>query len=209
MKLLFDFLPIALFFGVFKYAGKNAEWAASFASQYLGFIVAGGIVSPTEAPVLLATVVVVLATALQILYLAVKKQKIDTMLWISFGLVLVLGGATIYFHNADFIKWKPTGLYWAAGMGLILAHVFFKKNGIKALMGKQINLPEPVWTRLNFIWAVFFAFMGFANIYVAYNFSTDIWVNFKLFGLMGLMLVFVIGQGVYLSRYMTEDKKVN
>ena len=76
-------------------------------------------------------------------------------------------------------------------------------------MGKQINLPEPVWSRLNYIWAVFFTFMGFANIYVAYNFSTDIWVNFKLFGLMGLMLIFVIGQGVYLSRYMTEDKKVN
>lgn len=206
MKLLFDFLPIALFFGVFKYAGKNTEWAAAFASQYLGFIVAGGIVGPTEAPVLLATVVVVLATALQILYLAVRKQKIDPMLWISFGLVLVLGGATVYFHNADFIKWKPTGLYWAAGAGLILSQLFFKKNGIKALMGAQISLPDAVWTRLNYIWALFFLVMGFVNIYVAYNFSTDIWVNFKLFGLMGMMLVFVIGQGIYLSRYMTEDK---
>lgn len=206
MKLLFDFLPIALFFGVFKYAGKNAEWAATFASQYLGCMVSGGVVGTSEAPVLLATVVVVLATALQILYLLIKKQKIDIMLWISFVLVLVLGAATIYFHNADFIKWKPTGLYWLAGAGLLLAQWLFKKNGIKALMQSQIQLPEAIWLRLNMIWGVFFIFMGFVNIYVAYNFSTDIWVNFKLFGLMGMMLVFVIGQGVYLSRYLIEDK---
>jgi intracellular septation protein len=119
---------------------------------------------------------------------------------------LVLGGATVYFHNADFIKWKPTGLYWAAGAGLFLAQLLFKKNGIKALMSAQISLPDAIWTRLNYIWASFFVLMGFVNIYVAYNFSTDIWVNFKLFGLMGMMLVFVIGQGVYLSRYMTDDK---
>ena len=111
MKILFDFLPIALFFGMFKYAEGNRDWAAGTATDWLGFMVAGGMVGPAEAPVLLATVVVIVASMLQILWLKIAGKKVDTMLWVSLGLVTLLGGATIYFHSESFIKWKPTVLY--------------------------------------------------------------------------------------------------
>ena len=205
MKILFDFLPIALFFGMFKYAEGHKDWAASVATDWLGFIVAGGVVGPTEAPVLLATVVVIVATLGQILWLKARGRKVDTMLWISLGLVTVLGSATIYFHSENFIKWKPTVLYWVMGGSLLLGQLLFNKNGIKSVMGAQMTLPDPVWRTVNFSWAGFFAVMGFVNLWVAFNFPTSTWVNFKLFGGMGLMLVFVLLQAVFLNKYIQTD----
>ena len=206
MKILFDFLPIALFFGMFKYAEGQKEWAAETATQWLGFMVSGGVVGPAEAPVLLATVVVIIATLAQIIWLKVRGKKIDTMLWVSLALVTVLGGATIYFHSESFIKWKPTVLYWVMGGALLVGQLFFKKNFIKALMGAQMELPDSAWRVLNWAWAGFFAVMGVINLWVAFNFDTDTWVNFKLFGGMGLMLVFVVAQALYLGRYMKSDE---
>ncbi len=202
MKILFDFLPIALFFGMFKYAENHKDWAASTATEWLGFMVAGGIVGATEAPVLLATVVVIVATFAQILWLKSRGQKVDTMLWVSLGLVTVLGGATIYFHSENFIKWKPTVLYWVMGAALLFGQLVFKKNGIKALMGSQMDLPETAWRMVNFSWIGFFAVMGVLNLWVAFNFSTSTWVNFKLFGGLGLMVVFVLLQAVYLNKHI-------
>lgn len=205
MKLLFDFLPIILFFATFKFAEGNKEWAADFASRHMGGLVAGGTVTPTEAPVMLATLVVILATLAQIGVLKVRGRKVDAMLWISLALVVVLGGLTIYFHSETFIKWKPSGLYWAMGLALWLTPLFTGKNLLKALLGEQLQLPPRVWHRLNFAWVAFFAMMGLLNLWVAYSFSTDTWVNFKLFGGIGLMLLFTLAQGVVLSRYMTEE----
>ncbi|MGH8849079.1 MAG: septation protein A [Polaromonas sp.] len=202
MKILFDFLPIALFFGMFKYAENSKDWAASTATEWLGFMVSGGVVGPAEAPVLLATVVVIVATLAQILWLKTRGQKIDTMLWVSLGLVMALGGATIYFHSESFIKWKPTVLYWIMGGALLLGQLVFKKNGIKSLMGSQMALPDAVWRIVNFSWVGFFTVMGFLNIWVAFNFSTSTWVNFKLFGGLGLMLAFVLAQAVYLNKHI-------
>ncbi len=204
MKLLFDFLPIVLFFGAFKYAEGNKDWAAAFASEHLGFMVSGGIVGPNEAPVLLATLVVILATLVQIGVLLLRGKKIDTMLWVSLGLVTLLGGATIWFHSETFIKWKPTVLYWVMGLSFWGAQVFFRKNLLKTLMGQQMVLPDNVWRNLNLAWVTFFALMGVLNIYVAYSFDTATWVNFKLFGGIGLMLLFTLGQGVYLSRHLKD-----
>ena len=205
MKILFDFLPIALFFVTFKYAEGSKEWAAVTATQWLGFMVSGGVVGPGEAPVLLATVVVIVATLAQILWLKASGKKVDTMLWISLGIVTVLGGATIYFHSENFIKWKPTVLYWVMGSALLFGQLLFGKNGIKLLMGAQMNLPDPIWRRLNFSWVAFFAVMGLINIWVAYSFSTAAWVNFKLFGGLGLMVVFVLAQAVYLNKHMLKN----
>jgi len=205
MKILFDFLPVALFFGMFKYAEGSKDWAAATATEWLGFMVAGGVVGPAEAPVLLATVVVIVATFVQILWLKASGKKIDTMLWVSLGLVTALGGATIYFHSESFIKWKPTVLYWVMGSALLLGQLVFKKNGIKSLMGAQMNLPDSIWRVVNFSWVGFFAVMGFLNLYVAYNFPTSTWVNFKLFGGIGLMLVFVLVQAVYLNKHIKSD----
>ena len=205
MKILFDFLPIALFFGMFKYAEGNRDWAAGVATDWLGFMVAGGMVGPAESPVLLATVVVIVATMAQIIWLKIAAKKVDTMLWVSLGLVTLLGGATIYFHSESFIKWKPTVLYWVMGGALLVGQLFFKKIGIKTLMGAQMSLPDAIWQRVNLSWVGFFALMGVLNLWVAFNFSTSAWVNFKLFGGIGLMFAFVAVQAVYLNKYIKPD----
>ena len=205
MKILLDFLPIFLFFGMFKYAEGNKDWAAAFATDHLGFLVSGGVVGPAEAPVLLATVVVIAATLLQVMVLLARGKKIDMMLWVSLGLVTVLGGATIYFHSETFIKWKPSVLYWVMGLAFWVSQTFFGKNLLQVLMGAQLKLPAPVWQRLSLAWIAFFTLMGVLNLYVAYNFSTASWVNFKLFGGIGLMLLFTLAQGLYLSRHVIES----
>jgi intracellular septation protein len=151
--------------------------------------------------VLLATVVVIIATLAQILWLKARGKKVDKILWISCVLVTVLGAATIYFHNENFIKWKPTLLYWITGGGLLIGQLVFKKNGIKSLMGAQMALPEPIWRVVNLSWVGFFT----VNLWVAFTFSTATWVNFKLFGIMGLMAVFVLAQAVYLNKHIKPD----
>lgn len=206
MKILLDFLPILLFFGTFKYAEAQKEWAARFASEHFGFLVSGGVVGSGEAPVLLATLVVMAATLAQILFLLARGKKIDMMLWISLALVVLLGGATVWFHSETFIKWKPSVLYWAMGLSFWISQTFFRKNLLQAMMGEQLQLPSGVWQRLNFAWIAFFALMGLLNLYVAYTYDTATWVNFKLFGGMGLMVVFTLAQGVYLTRHMKPEE---
>ena len=205
MKILFDFLPIILFFGMFRYAEGHTDWAARFATEHFGFIVSGGVVGTEEAPVLLATVVVIAATVVQIGYLLARRQKIDMMLWVTFVLVVVLGGATVWFHNATFIKWKPSVLYWAMGLAFWISQTFFRKNLLQTMMGQQLELPASVWQRLNLAWIMFFALMGVLNLYVAYSYSTSTWASFKAFGATGLMLVFMLAQGVYLSRHIKPE----
>ncbi|MFM8770364.1 MAG: septation protein A [Rubrivivax sp.] len=205
MKLLFDFLPVILFFGTFKYAEGHKAWAADFATRHLGLLVSGGQVGPAEAPVLLATVVVIAATLAQVAWLKLRGRKVDTMLWVSLTLVVVLGGLTVWFHSETFIKWKPSVLYWAMGLSLWLSPLLFKRNLLKTLLGDQLQLPPKVWHRLNFVWVAFFAAMGFLNIWVAYHFETATWVHFKLFGGIGLMLVFMVAQGLWISRHLPSE----
>jgi intracellular septation protein len=206
MKLLLDFLPILLFFGAFKYAEGHKDWAAAFATEHLGFMVAGGVVGPGEAPVLLATVVVVVATLAQVLWLKARGKKVDMMLWISLALVTVLGGLTVWLHSETFIKWKPTGLYWAMALSFLISQFLLGRNLLKLMLGEQLQLPEPVWARLSLAWVSFFAAMGVINLWVAYSFSTDTWVNFKLFGGIGLMLLFTLAQGLYISKHLPDEE---
>ena len=206
MKLLLDFLPILLFFITFNQAERHADAAAQFATTWLGPLVQGGVVGPKEAPVLLATVVVIVATLTQVLILKLRGRRIDAMLWISLGLVTVMGGATIWFHDESFIKWKPTLLYWVMGGALLLGPVLAGRNLLKLLLGDKLELPEPVWSRLNLAWVTFFASMGALNLWVAFSFPTSVWVNFKLFGGLGLMVLFTLGQGIYLSRHLKEPQ---
>jgi intracellular septation protein len=205
MKLLLDFLPIILFFLTFKLAEGHKDAAAAFANEHLGALVSGGIVSRGEAPVLLATVVVILATLAQVGWLKTRGRKVDPMLWVSLVLVVVLGGMTVWFHNQTFIKWKPSVLFWAMGSALWLSPLLFGKNLVKSLLGEQLKLPPRVWHRLNFAWVAFFAGMGLLNLWVAHAYSTDTWVTFKLFGGLGLMLVFTVGQALFLNRYVKDD----
>ena len=205
MKIFFDFLPLLLFFIVGKYADNNVEWAARFATEHFGFLVSGGVVGTVEASALLATIVVIVATTLQIAYLLMARKKIDLMLWVTFALVVTLGGATIWFHNATFIKWKPSVLYWAMGLAFWISQTIFHKNLLQTLIGKQLRLPAPVWQRLNFAWIAFFGLMGLLNLYVAYTYSISTWFTFKAFGATGLMLLFMLAQGMYLSKHIQPE----
>jgi intracellular septation protein len=204
MKFLFDMFPVILFFGVFKWGEGHADAAQAMVGQYLSGLVSGGSVGPEQAPILLATAVAIVATIAQIAYLLLRGRKVDGMLWVSLAIIVVFGGATIYFHNEAFIKWKPTVLYWVFAVVLIGAQVTMGRNLIRLMMKAQIDLPDPVWTRLNLAWAGFFAAMGALNLYIAFNFPTSVWVNFKLFGFMGLMIAFVVAQTMFLSKYIKD-----
>ena len=202
MKLLFDLFPVILFFVTFKYYGSNPEGAADL----LGSLLGSAVLDVKQAPILLATVVVIVATMAQIAWVHFRHGKVNKMLWISLVLVTVFGGMTLIFQDETFIKWKPTILYWVFAGTMAFSALVLKKNPIKAMLGEQMTLPEPVWDKVNLSWIAFFLFMGALNLIVAFNFSTDIWVDFKLFGGMGLLLLFVLGQGLMLSKYV-EDKQ--
>jgi intracellular septation protein len=202
MKLLFDLFPVILFFAAYT-AGKRApDTATALVSGLLGAVGAGAQISPEQGPILLATAAAIVATFGQVGWVLARGRKVDTMLWISLAIIVVMGGATLVFHDPTFIKWKPTVLYWAFALVLAGSALLFRKNLIRTMMQQQISLPEAVWARLNLSWVAFFALMGVANLYVAYNYSEGTWVNFKLFGVMGLMLVFVVAQSLFLSRHV-------
>jgi intracellular septation protein len=175
VKFLFDLFPVVLFFVAFKIAG-----------------------------IYIATAVAIAATFAQVAWLKLRKRKIEPMLWASLAIIVVFGGATLFLQDETFIKWKPTVLYWlfAAVLG---GAALLRRNLIRAMLSQHMQLPDPVWSRLNLAWVGFFALMGVLNLYVAYNYSTDLWVNFKLFGGMGLMLVFVFAQALVIGKY-AEDK---
>jgi intracellular septation protein len=206
MKLFLDFLPLVLFFGTFQYADKHKEWAAGLATAWFGFMVSGGTVGPAEAPILLGTIVMSVITLVQVAVLKVLRRPIHLMLWITLALVVVLGGATIWFHNPVIIKWKPSIAYWALGLAFLVSRMF-GKNLLQEMLGAEFELPPTVWQRLNFAWVAFLGMMGLLNLYVAYAFSTATWASFKVFGATGLMLVFSVGQVLYLSRYMKPEPR--
>lgn len=199
MKLLFDLFPVILFFVSFKYAGNHQELAAEWISPLIGSI------TPAQAPILLATVVVIIATLAQIGWVYWRHGKVERMLWISLALVVVFGSMTLIFRNDAFIKWKPTVLYWIMAGGMVSA-ILFKKNAVRLMLQDKLELPENIWVRLNLAWISFFIAMGGLNLFVAYSYPTDIWVNFKLFGGMGLLLLFIVAQGAYLSRHIKEEQ---
>jgi intracellular septation protein len=203
MKLLLDFLPLLLFFGSFKYGDAHKDWAAAFATEHFGFLVLGGKVGPEEAPVLLATLVVIAATLVQVLVQKLRGKKIDLMLWVNLGVVVVLGGLTVWLHDPTFIKWKPTGYYWGVALTFWGSQALFGRNILKALLkDAELIMPEAIWRRLNWAWVLFFAAMGVLNLWVAYHFSTSAWADFKVFGATGLMFVFMLAQGLYMGRHI-------
>ena len=175
MKFLFDLFPVILFFVAFKLAD-----------------------------IYVATGVAIAATFAQVGWLKLRGRKVDTMLWASLAIIVIFGGATLALHDETFIKWKPTILYWLFAVALAGSEFVFRRNLIRSLLGEQMQLPDRAWRTLNWSWAGFFAFMGAANLFVAYSFSTDAWVNFKLFGGIGLMLLFVLAQGMFLAKYVEE-----
>jgi len=176
MKFLFDLFPVALFFVAIQI------W-----------------------DIFVATAVAIAATFAQVGWLLVRKKRIEPMLWASLAIIAVFGGLTLYLRDKTFILWKPTVLYWLFG-AVLAGSALARRNLIRALLGAQMKLPDAVWGRLNWTWVGFFAFMGAANLYVAFNYSEKVWASFKLFGGIGLMLLFVIGQSLVLAKYVEEER---
>lgn len=177
MKLLFDLFPVLLFFIAYKLEG-----------------------------IYVATAVAIAASALQVIYLYIRYKKVENMHLITLALMVILGGTTLLLHDETFIKWKPTLINWGFAVAFLASHFIGNKPIIKRMMDKNLDLAEPIWQKLSFLWIGFFIFSGSVNLYVAFNYDTDTWVNFKLFGLMGLTLAFIILQAIYISRYIQPSE---
>ena len=175
MKFLLDLLPLALFFTVFKLSNIYNATLAAIAATFL-------------------------AVGISWIWL----RKVEPMQWFTLGLLIVLGGATILFKDETFIKFKPSVVYWGMAIALLVSH-FTKKPLLQRGLGNTMELPSTQWRILNTVWAVFFTVMGGINLWVAYNFDTATWVNFKVFGAMSITLVFVLAQAFVLSRFTSES----
>jgi len=176
MKFLFDLFPVILFFIAFKFFG-----------------------------IFTATAVAMVATIAQIIYSRIRHGVVDKMLLMSGAIITLFGGATLLLHDPVFIQWKPSVLYWLFAAGLLGAQLLFHKNPMRSLMEKQVQLPDAVWSKLNLAWAMLFVALGFLNLYVAFNYSQDTWVNFKLFGITGIMFGFIIMQTILISKYLPKE----
>lgn len=178
-KFLFDLFPLLLFFVAYRFAD-----------------------------IYVATGVAMVAAVGQIAYIKLTGQKIEAMHWINLVVIVVFGGATLWLQNEAFIKWKPTVLYWLFGGILLGSQLLFGKNLLQKLLAGKVELADAGWRGLNWSWALFFLFAGALNLFVAFSgfFSESAWVNFKVFGLMGLLVVFVIAQSLWLSKHMIADE---
>jgi intracellular septation protein len=175
MRFLIDFFPILLFFGAYKLEG-----------------------------IYTATAVLMAATVVQTGLIYAMDRKLQTLQKVTLVLVLAFGVLTLVLQDDRFIKWKPTVLYTSMGLFLGLAQVVWRKNFLQLLLGSQLRLPTPVWDRLSLAWALYFLFMAATNAYVAALYSTEAWVNFKLWG-YAFPVVFIVGQGLYIARYLKDD----
>jgi intracellular septation protein len=178
MKQLVEFIPIILFFIAFKLYD-----------------------------IYVATAVVIVATILQVAYNWIRYRKVETMQWITLGLIVVMGGATILLHDEQFIKWKLSIIEWLFGLAFLGSQFIGKKPFVERMMSSSLTLPTPVWRRLNLMWGCFFMSVGFINLYVMYHFNTDQWVTFKTFGVPGLMVVFILLQMVFLYKHIDQAEK--
>ncbi|OQX05469.1 MAG: septation protein A [Desulfobulbaceae bacterium A2] len=174
MKLLVDFFPILLFFIAFKLAG-----------------------------IYVATAVAIAAGCAQVGFFWWKKRQVESMHLVTLAVIIVFGGLTLYLQNELFIKWKPTVINWLFGLVFLASQLFGGKTMIERMLGANLSLPARIWRRLNLGWGLFFLLLGGINLFVLYSFDTATWVNFKLFGLLGLTLLFVVLQSLYLSRHLT------
>jgi intracellular septation protein len=177
MKLLLDFFPLILFFAALKLAD-----------------------------IYVATGVAIVATVVQIAWMRLARHKIQPMQWVSLAVIVLFGGATIVLHNETFIKWKPTVLYWLMGGALAMGQLVLRKNLLKKLLGSELELPDDAWRVANWAWIVFFAGMGALNLWVAFNFDTQTWATFKVFGAFGLSILFGLGLFLYLGRHVKTEE---
>lgn len=181
MKILLDFLPVIIFFIVYK----------------------------STDDIILATAVLIPATLLQMLYTWIKTHKIEMIQLVTLGLVVILGGATVLFQDKTFIQWKPTVVTWLFAVAFLGSQFIGEKTIIQRLMAGTIEMPANVWKQLNIAWVIFYLILGAVNLYVAYTMTEETWVNFKLFGMLGLTMIFILLQGFYISKHIQPDSSEN
>lgn len=189
MKQFIDFIPLFLFFIVYKLDPRTVD----VAGQSFGL---GGIYS--------ATAVLIISSLVVYGALLIRQRKLEKGQWLTLVACLVFGGLTLAFHSETFLKWKAPAVNWLFATAFAGSHFIGDRVLIKRIMGHALTLPEPVWTRLNLAWIAFFLFCGAANLFVAFTFQ-DIWVDFKVFGSLGMTVLFLVGQGVYLSRHLHDS----
>lgn len=175
MKQLLDFIPLIIFFILFKTSG-----------------------------IFIATGALIAATAVQVALTWFIYKKVEKMQLVTFVLVAIFGGLTIFFHDENFIKWKVTIIYAIFALALLISQ-FMGKPLIKSMLSKEITLPESIWLRINLAWSVFFVVCAIVNIYIAFNFPLDIWVDFKVFGLLAVTLLFTFLTGGYIYRHLPKS----
>ncbi len=180
MKFLYDYFPIICFFVGYKFYG-----------------------------IFTATAVTMGASLLQVSAFWLKHRRFEKLHLITLAFVILLGGSTLIFHKEIFIKWKPSIVYWIFSLVLFTSQYVGKKPLLQRILGEKVALPKKIWSRLNMVWSIFFLGLGILNLYVVYNYTTDAWVNFKLFGTLGITLAFIIAQAIYMTRYMETPKKVS
>lgn len=178
MKQLLDFIPVILFFIAFKIYD-----------------------------IYVATAVVIVATTIQVIFTWFNYKKVETMQWVTLGLILVMGGATLLLQDEQFIKWKLTIIEWLFGLAFLASQFFGKKPFVERIMGANLELPSLVWKKLNLMWATFFISIGFINIYVMQRYNTDDWVTFKTFGVPGLMIAFIFIQLIFIYKHIDITKE--
>lgn len=176
MKFLTDFFPILLFFIAYQ-----------------------------AYDIYVATAVAIGASAVQVAYFQIRHKKVEKMQWVTLGLLIFFGGLTLLLRDPDFIKWKPTVVNWLFAIAFLGSEFIGKKSLLQRMMDQAVALPGVIWTRLNYIWVSFFIAIGLLNLYVAFNFSEETWVNFKLFGMLGVTFVFIIAQGFYIARHVKDE----
>ena len=153
-----------------------------------------------------ATMVAIVAAAVQVAYFKIRHGKVETFQLVTLGLLIVFGGLTLATHNPTFIKWKPTVVNWLFAAAFLFSQVFMQRSFLRRMIDHAVTMPDFAWTRLSIAWVLFFFAMGVVNLYVAYTFSEEIWVNFKVFGFLGLTLVFLLAQGFYMARHMEPEE---
>jgi intracellular septation protein len=179
MQLFFEFFPIFLFFAAYKFLG-----------------------------IYVATVTAIVVSGMQFFLTWLLKKRFDVLQGATFLILATLGGTTLLLHEEIFIKWKPTVINWLLAVVFLVSH-FIKKPLIKTVMQKTVQLPAKIWARLNLSWVIFWFLMGCLNLYIIYHFNTATWVDFKLFGYIGVTTLFIVLQAVYINRHMQlEDQKV-
>ncbi|MES2868107.1 MAG: septation protein A [Pseudomonadota bacterium] len=188
MKQFIDFIPLLLFFIVYKIEPRIVEIAGHSLSV-------GGIYS--------ATAMLIVSSLAVYGFLFFKQRKLEKSQWLTLIACLVFGSLTLAFHSETFLKWKAPVVNWLFALAFAGSHFIGDKLLVKRIMGHALTLPDPVWTRLNLAWIVFFLFCGAANLFVAFTYQS-IWVDFKVFGSLGMTVLFLVGQGIYLSRHLHD-----